>query len=97
MSFDVFDLIFFSAFIFTLCFYVQALARSMQQQADSTAKFADTIALMAENETKRNDILERIVENNHAIFQRMIENDRERNVLLSTLTRLLETTLPKQQ
>jgi len=51
---------------------------------------------MAENETRRNDILERVVENNHAVLQ-MIENDRERNVLLSTLTRLLETTLPKQQ
>lgn len=57
----------------------------MQLQVDSTAKLADAVHLMAQNDSRRNDIMER-----------MVENDRERNLLLASLTRLLEKTLPKQ-
>lgn len=65
----------------------------MQQQADSTVKFADAINLMAENDRRRNDILEMMIQNDRNILERMLENDKKRNVLLANLTELLKKSM----
>lgn len=48
-------------------------------QAEAASKLADAALIIAENDRRRNDI-----------WDKMIENDRVRNVLLESLIRILE-------
>lgn len=54
-------------------------------QAEAASKLADAALIIAENDRRRNDI-----------FDKMVENDRVRNVLLESLIRILENSSPRR-
>lgn len=54
-------------------------------QAEAASKLANAALIIAENDRRRNDI-----------FDKMVENDRVRNVLLESLIRILENSSPKR-